>query len=203
MLVTGTGKRARSHALALSAANLANAAILSSAAVFMAVATAAGAATPKAGDKAPDFTLNALDGGKVKLSALYKKGPVALIALRGYPGYQCPICTAQVGELIGSAAKFAEKKALVLLVYPGPSENLKQRASEFVQGKTLPANFRLALDPDYVFTRKYGLRWDAPNETAYPASFVIDAKGKTRFAKISHSHGDRATADELLKALDR
>ena len=60
----------------------------------------------------------------------------------------------------------------------------------------------LLLDPDYSFTNAYGLRWDAPRETAYPSTFVIDTDGTVRYAKISKSHGDRAEVSDVIKALD-
>ncbi|RPI83149.1 MAG: AhpC/TSA family protein, partial [Planctomycetaceae bacterium] len=47
-----------------------------------------------------------------------------------------------------------------------------------MKGKSLPDSFHLLIDPDYDFTTLYALRWDAKGETAYPSSFVIDAKGK-------------------------
>ena len=64
-------------------------------------------------------------------------------------------------------------------------------------------NFRVTTDPDYVFTNAYGLRWDAPDETAYPATFVIDRGGAVRFAQVSLGHDGRALATDVLKALDR
>ena len=158
---------------------------------------------PKVGDTAADFELNALDKGKVKLSSLTKSGSVVLVVLRGFPGYQCPLCTRQVGELMGRAKEFSAAKTQVIMVYPGPAEGLKAHAVEFVQGKTLPKPFRIVLDPDFQFTSKYALRWDAPNETAYPSTFVIDRKRKIVFAKVSHSHGDRAQTDAVLKALPK
>jgi hypothetical protein len=48
---------------------------------------------------------------------------------------------------------------------------------------------------------KYGLRWDAPNETAYPSTFVISKKGEIVFSKISTTHGGRATNEEIFEAL--
>jgi len=167
-----------------------------------AIATVAWAAIPKVGEKAPDFKIQALDDSMVKLSAALKKGPVVLVVLRGFPGYQCPICTVQVGALIKNAAKFEERKAQVILVYPGPAEGLKAHANEFVTGKDMPKSFQLTLDPDYALLKKYDLRWDAPNETSYPSTFVIDKKGKILYAKVSHSHGDRAKLEDILKALD-
>jgi peroxiredoxin len=155
----------------------------------------------KVGDSAPAFSLENLKGEQVSLDPLRKKGPVVLIVLRGWPGYQCPLCTRQVGEFLGKAKQFQQAGASVAMVYPGPAADLDEHAQEFVQGTTFPANFRFAIDPDYEMVTDYGLRWDAPNETAYPSTFVIDADGKIVFAKISDSHGGRTSADEVLKAL--
>jgi peroxiredoxin len=157
--------------------------------------------TPAAGDTAADFTLVSLGGEKVTLSSETRKGPVVLVVLRGFPGYQCPICTAQVGRLISDAPRFAAVKAKVILVYPGPADSLKDRADEFVKGKMLPANFTLLLDPDYKFTNRYGLRWEAPRETAYPSTFVLNPMRKVTYARVSRSHGDRANNADIFKAL--
>jgi hypothetical protein len=45
------------------------------------------------------------------------------------------------------------------------------------------------------------LRWDARNETAFPSTFIIDAKQTVTFAKISQGHGDRSKATDVLKAM--
>ncbi len=159
--------------------------------------------TPKVGDTAPDFTLDNLQGAKVTLSEMAAKGPVVLVMLRGFPGYQCPMCTAQVGGLINKAKEMEKAGASVLLVYPGPADGLKAHAAEFVAGKGMPANFTLALDPDYSFTNQYGLRWDAKGETSYPSTFVLDKARKVLFSKVSRSHGDRSTPDEIIAALPK
>jgi len=180
------------------------------AATILAVALAVGCASaqqptpkaaevgPKVGDEAKDFELTAI-GEKVKLSKAAEGGPVVLVVLRGYPGYQCPICTKQFAEFRGKADEKAG--AQVLFVYPGPADGLKDRAAEFVKGKDYPAHFTILLDPDYAFTTAYALRWDAKNETAYPSTFVIDGKRKVVFAKVSTTHGDRAKADDVLAKL--
>lgn len=156
---------------------------------------------PKAGAEAKDFELAAIGGEPVKLSKLTDKGPVVLVVLRGYPGYQCPLCTKQVGELLGKADEFKKAGAQVVLVYPGPADKLKEKANEFVKGKDYPAHFTLVLDPDYTFTNSYGLRWDAKNETAYPSTFVIGKDRKVALAKVSSTHGDRSKVDDVLKAV--
>ncbi|PIQ52245.1 MAG: bacteriocin, partial [Comamonadaceae bacterium CG12_big_fil_rev_8_21_14_0_65_59_15] len=48
---------------------------------------------------------------------------------------------------------------------------------------------------------QYNLRWDAPDETAYPSTFVFDKQGTVRFVKISQSHADRSSAAVILTML--
>lgn len=158
---------------------------------------------PEVGAKAPEFVLNNLGGTAVKLSGQTARGPVVLILLRGFPGYQCPLCNRQVNELIQSAQSFADAKARVLLVYPGPATIVHDKAQEFVTGKKMPGHFELLLDPDFQFTNLYGLRWDAPKETAYPSTFVLDRSGRIVFAKVSQTHGGRSTPKEILEALTK
>ncbi len=162
------------------------------------------AATPPTVDnKAPDFALSTVEGKNVRLSALTSKGPVVLVVLRGYPGYQCPYCNRQVQDFIQKSQAFADAGARVVMVYPGPPQDLGGRASEFLADKKLPDNFDLLLDPGYEFTNLYGLRWDAPHETAYPSTFLIDRQGVIFFSKIVKEHGGRTSAAEILDALPK
>ncbi|MBM3775565.1 MAG: AhpC/TSA family protein, partial [Acidobacteria bacterium] len=139
---------------------------------------------PAVGEQAPDFSLSSLQGKTVRLSGITAAGPVVLVVLRGFPGYQCPYCSRQVQDFAQQAGGFAEAKARVVFVYPGPAENLQTRAEELVAGKQLPEHYEVALDPGYGFTELYGLRWNAPQETAYPATFLIDARGVVSFARV-------------------
>jgi peroxiredoxin len=162
------------------------------------------AETPDLGQKAPEFTLSTPEGHPLSLSEFTPKGTVVLVVLRGFPGYQCPYCQRQVHDFLMSADKFAALGAEVLLVYPGPPAELDQRAREFLAKQNpLPANLHLVIDPDYKFTNQYGLRWDAPQETAYPSTFLVNQSGMVFFRKISHSHGDRTTASDILTELEK
>jgi len=160
------------------------------------------AQTPEKGGTAPDFSLNTPDGHPVRLTELTNKQEVVLIVLRGYPGYQCPFCQKQVHDYIDHASEFAQKKIEILLVYPGPPADLDQHAKEALAKQAdLPANMHLVVDPDYKVTNLYGLRWDAPHETAYPSTFVLDKKRVVLYQKVSHSHGDRSSAEDVLKEI--
>jgi len=125
---------------------------------------------------------------------------VVLVVLRGYPGYQCPVCNQQVGQFLQQADKFKAAGAQLVFVYPGASKDLALRAKEFWADRSLPDHVQLLIDPDYKFTNAYHLRWDAPKETAYPSTFVIQDR-KITFAKVSQTHGGRAKVEEVLAML--
>jgi peroxiredoxin len=127
---------------------------------------------------------------------------LVLVILRGFPGYQCPYCVKQVHDFADHAAAFKERTTNVLLVYPGPPADLDEHAKEFLEKQArLPSNVTLVTDPDYRVTNLYGLRWDAPDETAYPSTFILDKRGVVAFEKISHTHGERLSAQEALDHL--
>src|ERR1700680_5056347 len=65
------------------------------------------AAPPLVGEKAPDFALSTPEGKSVRFSELVAKGPVVLVVLRGYPGYQCPYCKRAVQDIIQEARGWA------------------------------------------------------------------------------------------------
>ena len=178
---------------------LARAAVIVSATLF---GTALIAQTPAIGAKAPDFTLSTPTGKSVQMSKEIQGHGLVLVVLRGFPGYQCPFCVKQVHDFIDHAADFQAKNTRVLLVYPGPPGELDDHAKDFLAKQAeLPANIVLVTDPDYKVTNLYGLRWDMPHETAYPSTFVLDKKGMISFEKISHSHGDRLSAQDALDNL--
>lgn len=158
--------------------------------------------TPDVGQTAPSFVLSTPDGQHVALADAEKKGPVVLVVLRGFPGYQCPYCVKQVHDYVENASGFAKAGASVILVYPGPPADLDAHAKEFLaKQNTLPPGIQLVVDPDYRFTNRYGLRWEKEHETAYPSTFLLDRQGNVFFRKISEGHGDRTTAADMLAEL--
>ena len=175
---------------------------MAAAVVATATLSAGFGAAPKVGDKARPFTLTTLDGSSVSLAGETARGPVVLVLARGWPGYQCPFCTRQFADFVAHAKDIEAVGARVVWVYPGPSEEVVKRAREFVASTPLPAGFRFVTDPDYTFTNAYGLRWDAPNETSYPSTFVIDRSSIVRFAQISNAHDGRARARDVVAALN-
>src|SRR5277367_1040348 len=157
--------------------------------------------SPQVGDNAPDFALKTLDDQTVRLSDVAAKSKVVLLELRGWPGYDCPFCTKQVHDYVRNADKLKAAGVQVLMVYPGPADDLKAHATTFLHDQNWPKDFLFVLDPDYSFTKSYGLRWEGENETAYPSTFIIYTNNKVRFAHVGKGPGDRVSSAAVLKAL--
>ncbi len=158
------------------------------------------------GDKAPDFELPIQgEDAYATLSKLTEDGPVVVVVLRGYPGYQCAACQRQVSSLLNRrkalAAATGDKPHRVVLVYPGPETELDKYADQFIGAKRVPDTFLFVRDPDMKMVSEWGLRWKAPRETAYPSTYVIGPGQRVKWNKVSESHGGRATVEEILKGL--
>ncbi len=173
----------------------------------VAAAAPAPAEPPAVGEAAPTVTLTSTAGEQVDLAETFAAGKTVLVVLRGYPGYQCPACSAQTADLIRNAKDFADAGVGVVVVYPGQQKGLEGHAEEFLNATMakideteLPGGVTLLLDPDYELVNAYGLRWMAPNETAYPATFVIAKGGEITFAEVSNTHGGRVAAKNALEA---
>jgi peroxiredoxin len=158
---------------------------------------------PAVGQSAPDFQLKNLKNELVSLKTLNAEHNVVLLVLRGWPGYQCPICSRQVGEFLARKDEFKKVGAEVIMIYPGPADLLAEHAKEFQGDRLFTGNYHYLIDPDYKFTNAWGLRWEAERETAYPSTFVIGKDGKIKFGMTSTTHGDRASAAKVLEELNK
>lgn len=159
-------------------------------------------AQQQVGARVIDFELPRADRDDfLRLSDEYSEGPVVVIVLRGHPGYQCPICRQQVSSLANRARSLSKQANRVILVYPGESERLKQHAKRFLGSRKLPDPLVVVRDDAMDLVHQWGLRWHARNETAYPATYVIDRNGRIRWKKVSQSHAGRSTVEEILEAL--
>jgi peroxiredoxin len=154
------------------------------------------------GEVAPDFNLPVVgEDDFLTLKDANASGPIVVVILRGYPGYQCPLCSQQVGALANRATALAKLTKRVVLIYPGEGSKLDKHAEQFMSSRTLPEPLTLVRDPDMKAVTDFGVRWKRPRETAYPAVFVIDKNGRVRWSKISDSHAGRATAEEIINEL--
>lgn len=154
------------------------------------------------GDRVRDFELPIVGGdGFLRLSDEVKQGPVVVIVLRGYPGYQCGICNRQVSALVSRARVLDNAVQRVVLVYPGEDSSLERRAEQFMGSRRLPDPMVMVRDDGMTAVTEWGLRWNKHHETAYPATYVIDSNGRVQWAKVSESHAGRSSVEEILKAV--
>jgi peroxiredoxin len=154
------------------------------------------------GDRIIDFELPIVGSEEyLTLSEECKQGAVVVIVLRGYPGYQCPICSRQFGSLSNRAKALAKEAHRVILVYPGEAETIEKNAEQFLGSRRLPEPLVLVRDQGMEMVDQWGLRWNARKETAYPATYVFDRNARLRWKKVSKSKAGRSTVEEILKAL--
>ncbi|MCG8648657.1 MAG: peroxiredoxin family protein [Pirellulales bacterium] len=159
---------------------------------------------PAVGERIPDFDLPVVGQDNfIELRDQYKQGNVVVVVLRGYPGYQCPLCNRQVSSLVNRAKALAGQAHRIILVYPGDDASLQRRAEQFMGSRKLPPPLVLVRDDGMKMISRWGLRWHNPRETAYPATFVIDRNGRVRWSKISDNHAGRSSVEEVLRELRR
>ena len=121
---------------------------------------------------------------------------------RGWVGYQCPFCNWQFGHFLKAAQGHRGRWRPCHLGLSGTDQKRSRNAPGFRRRQSLSRRTSgFVLDPNYVFAQAYGLRWSAPQETAYPSTFVIDRGGIVRYALVSQTHGGRSTAADVLAEL--
>lgn len=150
---------------------------------------------PEPGTRAPDFTLTADDGSRVKLSSL-RGHPVVLYF---YPRDDTPGCTREACGFRDAAKDLGRHQATVLGVSPDDVSSHQAFRNKY----DLP--FRLLADPDHRVAEKYGA-WR--EKTLYGkkrlgiarSTFIIDAAG--RIAKVYKAVKVDGHADQVLRVLD-
>lgn len=136
-----------------------------------------------AGDMAPDFTVEMLDGSSVTLSKLQGK-PTLLIFWATW----CPPCREELSHLQEGVIDIFGDKINVLPISRGEKR-------EVVEGflDKMGYTFAVGLDGDQSIYRKYATNY-------IPRCWVIDSKGEVVYAGVGY---DEAIAAEVQKALNK
>ena len=136
-----------------------------------------------AGDMAPDFTVEMLDGSSVTLSALQGK-PTLLIFWATW----CPPCRAELSHLQEGVIDVYGDKITVLPISRGEK---RETVEEFLT--KMGYTFAVGLDGDQSIYRKYASNY-------IPRCWVIDSKGEVVYAGVGY---DETIAAEVQEALNR
>src|SRR5260370_13615493 len=130
------------------------------------------------GQRAPDFSLPALAGGKVELARL--RGKVVLV---DFWAQWCEPCKRELPELEKLHRKYAQK-----VVVLGISID-KQRENAARMVRQLGLTFQVLFDPAGTVAAVY----DLPN---MPSSYFVDARGVVRFVHEGFEGGADVTRFE-------
>jgi peroxiredoxin len=143
-----------------------------------------------AGNTAPDFSLQALDGKNYSLKQLLQQGPVVAAFFK----VSCPVCQFTFPFLQRIYQRYAEgpvkTTAGSAVTFLGISQDNAAATKKFMQefGVTFP----VALDPDgYPVSNAYGL-------TNVPTIFFIDTAGT---AKIISLGFEKQSLEDMARTL--
>ena len=163
-------------------------------AVSLALFATAAMAALKLGDAAPDFTVQAAQGGKTfsfSLAEALKKGPVVLYF---YPKSFTSICTVEAHEFAENMENFTAAGASVI----GISADDITTQREF-SAKECRDKFPVGADPDLSVIKAYDTAFSVPLAGAFFAkriSYVISPEGK-----IIHAYADTGAEKHIENAL--
>ena len=180
------------------------------------IATAQAQHAKKAGDVAPEFTLNDPDGRQVSSRELLARGP---LVLSFYRGVWCPYCNLELQALQAAFPEIAARGASLVAISPqtAPNSRKSQRDNKLgfpilsdVKSQLADAfgiRFRLQ---DYLIELYKSFKNDLPtfnDDPAWvlpmPARYVIGTDGIIAYSEVNPDYTQRPDPNELLPVLDR
>ncbi len=170
----------------------------------------------KAGDTAPDFTLNDPDGKPVSSRELLARGP---LVLSFYRGVWCPYCNLELQALEAARPEIIGRGASLIAISPQTAANSRKSQRDnklsfpiLSDAKSEVANafgIRFAL-PDYLVElyKGFGNHLPAVNDDPswvlpMPARYVIGSDGIIAYSEVNPDYTQRPDPSELLPVLDR
>jgi peroxiredoxin len=144
-------------------------------------------------------------GNPVDLASYRGKSNVVLVVGRGIPqsqgGLFCPFCLAQTATLMANVAEFEKREGAILVVFPGPSDRVKEFIEKAKSQAEGVANtpFPVLLDRDCAACDALGIR----DDLAKPSVYILDKKGNVVYAYVGETLSDRPSVKALLDQLDK
>ena len=170
----------------------------------------------KAGDRAPEFSLQDAAGNPVSSRDLLAKGP---LVLSFYRGVWCPYCNLELQALQASLSAITARGANLVAISPQTMANSRKSQRDnkldfpiLSDVKSEVANafgIRFAL-PDYLAEtyQAFGNNLAVVNDDPawvlpMPARYVIGTDGIIAYAEVNPDYTRRPDPSELLPVLDR
>jgi peroxiredoxin len=159
------------------------------------------------GMSVPNFKLD----GKA-ISSFYGKGN---IVLKFYRGGWCPYCMTELKDYQSLLSQFKNSGCEVIAITPDLKKEIKKTKKKHGVG------FEIYRDADNAIAKKFGLAFqldkrllpiykkygvdlevyqgNKSNELPMPGTYLVDKKGKIRYAFLDADYTKRAPAKEVLK----
>lgn len=170
----------------------------------------------KAGDRAPQFTLNDADGKPVSSAELLKQGP---LVVSFYRGVWCPYCNMDLQALQATLPQIVALGARLVAISPQIAANSRKSMrdnhlsfpvlSDPNNDTAAAFGVRYAL-PDYLIELYKSFKNDLPvinGEPSWtlplPGRFVIDRDGIIVYAEVDPDYTTRPEPETLLPVLER
>lgn len=164
------------------------------------------------GELAPTVSFLDAEGQRVRLTDYTRSGPVVL---NFYRGNWCPYCNTALDGWDQNADEFARENATIISVSPESIPELKTTAG---------AHETIVLsDPNHAAARAFGINFTVDDETReryrgygidlathnasgdwdlpVPATFVIDRRGRIRYAYANPDYKTRAHPEDVLEVV--
>jgi cytochrome c biogenesis protein CcmG, thiol:disulfide interchange protein DsbE len=136
---------------------------------------------------APPFTARTIEGKKIELAALTRRGPVLL----DFWATWCEPCVASLPELEAIQHKYRERGLTIVgISVDGPRNFSKVRPFVSRMNLTLP----IVLDEDGSLQERYQVR-------AMPTSILIDGTGQIVHVQTGYRPGTNEEAEAMIRAL--
>ena len=149
------------------------------------------AATPKIGDKAPQFALPSATGSTIALKDYVGKSKVVLVF---YRGDWCPFCRKQLSGFAANYDKYKAAGAEVLAISVDSPEKNKKLSEK------LNLAFPVLSDDGHKVIDLYSIL-DASGKISKAAVFILDKKGVVRWQYIADDYKIRPLDEVLLAEL--
>lgn len=155
----------------------------------------------RAGQILPVFELEDENGHALSSTAFQGRPAVLLF----YRGNWCPLCMAQIRELVDQYKELEARGAQVVLVSPQSQEHTRALAKRF------DVPFRFLVDPGARAARSLGIAHEAgvplgipgyDADTVLPTAIVTDAGGRILLADQTDNYRVRPEPATFLAALD-
>ena len=151
----------------------------------------------------PEFEIEDIDKNKVLASSFLGKPSIFMF----YRGNWCPLCMAQIKELVNQYKELEKRGVQMVLISPQPHKFTRDLAKKF------DVNFNFMVDADNKAAIKLGifhknglpagmqmLGYDS--DSVMPTVVITDKDGKILFADLTDNYRVRPEPETFLKVLD-